>query len=112
MKDSVGPVALGTGATMQITPAFIIQCIGAIVTIFGAYYTYKQVTQSKRANDLKEESIVESRRANDLEERRLNWEISKNANSKHIQTSSKKEKGTSQEKSTNEKEVIHLADYN
>lgn len=73
MKDSIGPLTTGTGVTMiTLSPAVILQAVGLIIAIVGAYYTHRRFHESKRANDIAED--------------RLSWEKEKHAKTTNVQS--------------------------
>ena len=58
MKDALGPVATGMGFTLAtVSPAVILQAIGTLIALFGAYYTKKRFIESQRYNDLYHERL-------------------------------------------------------
>ncbi len=72
MKDSIGPVAIGTGTSFQLTPSLLLQIFGILIAIWGGWYTRKRFIESERANDLNEE--------------RLRWEMRIHAKNESLHT--------------------------
>lgn len=71
MKEVIGPGAIGIGTSMQLTPALILQIIGILIALWGAWFTRKRWIESERANDIAED--------------RLKWEKEKHATSTNTQ---------------------------
>ena len=57
MKDSIGPVAIGTGTSFQLTPSLLLQIFGILIAIWGGWYALARFLESERANDLNEERL-------------------------------------------------------
>lgn len=59
MKDSIGPTttSVGVGIT-AVSPAIILQAIGIVIAVIGAFYTRKRWIESQRANDIEERKLA------------------------------------------------------
>lgn len=78
MKEAIGPGAIGVGTSMQLTPALILQIIGILIALWGAWFTRKRWIESERANNIAED--------------RLKWEKEKHATTTNTQTTQASQK--------------------
>ena len=67
VKDTAPYVAMGTGSTLTLSPALILQITGVCVGVAGAVVAVLRWKEAKRAND--------------INEKRLEYEIAESKNS-------------------------------